>query len=89
METLACQLTQYHLQYKQLKISPLNAHEKRKIYREIVMACNSIEKTVDEYELFLIEDQIERDNQHTLRKLILSRLDELRTKSLRSYNKLA
>ena len=36
METLACQLTQYHLQYKQLKISPLNAHEKRKIYREIV-----------------------------------------------------
>ena len=63
--------------------------KKRKIYREIVMVCNSIEKAVDEYELFLIENQMERDNQHTLRKLILSRLDELRTKSLRSYNKLA
>jgi len=84
MEQFKNELILYHKQYKLLK---KNGCVEQKKWRDIWLACNSIEKRVDDVELFVIKDAVVRENEHIQRKLILRRLNELRKKALCRYNK--
>jgi hypothetical protein len=78
----------YCRQYNNVKQSSLEHSEKKKLYVEISVQCDHIERQADAIELYKISDIEKQQEQREIRKKILTQLEKLRQKCRRRYQRL-
>ena len=94
MERDASNLEEFDVQYhriKQIYLRLTLCHDLYKIattrrdYSHIWVECTQMEQELDAIELYNIKREVQRDELHTLRRLMLTRLGQLETKAKRKY----